>query len=44
MSKENLDNNPRIIVIQKLYGYYLNKNSNILGAVNGVEESLIIIL
>ena len=29
MSKENLDNNPRIIVIQKLYGYFLNKESEI---------------
>ena len=29
MSKENLDNNPRIIVIQKLYSYFLNKESSI---------------
>ena len=29
MSKENPDNNPRIIVIQKLYSYFLNKESNI---------------
>ena len=29
MDKENLNNNPRIIVIQKLYGYFLNKESNI---------------
>ena len=27
MSKENLNNNPRIIVIQKLYSYFLNKES-----------------
>ena len=30
MSKENLDNNPRIIVIQKLYSHFLNKESEIL--------------
>ena len=29
MSKENLNNNPRIIVIQKLYGYFLNKETEI---------------
>ncbi len=29
MEGPNLNNNPRIIVIQKLYGYYLNKSSNI---------------
>ena len=29
MSKENPDNNPRIIVIQKLYSYFLNKESDI---------------
>ena len=29
MSRENLNNNPRIIVIQKLYSYFLNKESNI---------------
>ena len=29
MSKENLNNNPRIIVIQKLYSYFLNKESKI---------------
>ena len=29
MSKENLNDNPRIIVIQKLYGYFLNKESSI---------------
>tara|TARA_B100000029_G_scaffold180151_1_gene177775 strand:- start:205 stop:606 length:402 start_codon:yes stop_codon:yes gene_type:complete len=29
MIKENLNNNPRIIVIQKLYSYFLNKESNI---------------
>ena len=29
MSEENLNNNPRIIVIQKLYGYFLNKESSI---------------
>ena len=29
MSQENLNNNPRIIVIQKLYSYFLNKESNI---------------
>ena len=29
MSKENLNNNPRIIVIQKLYSYFLNKESSI---------------
>jgi len=29
MDKENLNNNPRIIVIQKLYSYFLNKESNI---------------
>ena len=28
MDKENLNNNPRIIVIQKLYSYFLNKESN----------------
>ena len=30
MSKENLDNNPRIIVIQKLYSHFLNKESEIV--------------
>ena len=29
MDKENLINNPRIIVIQKLYGYFLNKETKI---------------
>ena len=29
MSKENLNNNPRIIVVQKLYGYFLNKETEI---------------
>ena len=29
MNKENLNNNPRIIVIQKLYGYFLNKETEI---------------
>ena len=29
MSQENLNNNPRIIVIQKLYSYFLNKESSI---------------
>ena len=29
MSEKQADNNPRIIVIQKLYGYFLNKESNI---------------
>ena len=29
MSKENLNNNPRIIVVQKLYGYFLNKETKI---------------
>ena len=29
MEGSNPNNNPRIIVIQKLYGYYLNKSSNI---------------
>ena len=29
MINENLNNNPRIIVIQKLYGYFLNKESSI---------------
>ena len=29
MSEKQPDNNPRIIVIQKLYGYFLNKESNI---------------
>ena len=29
MSKENLNNNPRIIVIQKLYSFFLNKESSI---------------
>ena len=29
MSKDNLNNNPRIIVIQKLYGYFLNKETEI---------------
>ena len=29
MDKENLNNNPRIIVIQKLYSYFLNKESSI---------------
>ncbi len=30
MGKENPDNNPRIIVIQKLYSHFLNKESEIL--------------
>ena len=29
MNKENLNNNPRIIVVQKLYGYFLNKETEI---------------
>ena len=29
MSKDNLNNNPRIIVIQKLYSFFLNKESSI---------------
>ena len=29
MSANKLDDNPRIIVIQKLYSYFLNKQSNI---------------
>ena len=29
MSKDDLNNNPRIIVIQKLYSYFLNKESSI---------------
>ena len=29
MGKENPDNNPRIIVIQKLYSHFLNKESEI---------------
>ena len=29
MSKESLNNNPRIIVVQKLYGYFLNKETEI---------------
>ncbi len=29
MSKEDSNNNPRIIVIQKLYSYFLNKESEI---------------
>ena len=29
MPEKQPDNNPRIIVIQKLYGYFLNKESNI---------------
>jgi len=29
MSEKQPDNNPRIIVIQKLYSYFLNKESNI---------------
>ena len=29
MNKEHLNNNPRIIVIQKLYSYFLNKESTI---------------
>ncbi len=29
MSNKKLDNNPRIIVIQKLYSYFLNKESKI---------------
>ena len=30
MPEENLNNNPRIIVIQKLYSYFLNKESEII--------------
>ena len=30
MSEENLNNNPRIVVIQKLYSYFLNKESEII--------------
>ena len=30
MGKENPDNNPRIIVIQKLYSHFLNKESEIV--------------
>ena len=29
MDKNNINKNPRIIVIQKLYGYFLNKESKI---------------
>jgi len=29
MSEENPNNNPRIIVVQKLYGYFLNKEAEI---------------
>tara|TARA_B100000945_G_C20362268_1_gene587780 strand:+ start:941 stop:1342 length:402 start_codon:yes stop_codon:yes gene_type:complete len=29
MNKKNLNNNPRIIVIQKLYSHFLNKETNI---------------
>ena len=29
MLKENLDKNPRIIVVQKLYAYFLNKESEL---------------
>ena len=29
MDEKNLYQNPRIIVVQKLYGYFLNKESNI---------------
>ena len=29
MKNEDPNNNPRIIVIQKLYGYFLNKESKI---------------
>ena len=29
MSDKNIDNNPRVIVIQKLYGKYINKDSEI---------------
>tara|TARA_Y100001970_G_C13831596_1_gene650000 strand:+ start:35 stop:436 length:402 start_codon:yes stop_codon:yes gene_type:complete len=30
MSGKNLNSNPRIIVVQKLYGYFLNKETEIL--------------
>ena len=30
MDKKNLYQNPRIIVVQKLYGYFLNKESKII--------------
>ena len=30
MDKNNINKNPRIIVIQKLYGYFLNKESKII--------------
>ena len=30
MTTDNSNNNPRVIVIQKLYGYYLNKDSEII--------------
>ena len=26
---KNIDNNPRIIVVQKLYSYFLNKDSDL---------------
>ena len=29
MSDKNIDNNPRVIVIQKLYGKHINKDSEI---------------
>ena len=29
MNEESLDKNPRIIVVQKLYGYFLNKETEI---------------
>ena len=49
MTTDNSNNNPRVIVIQKLYGYYLNKDSEIIfpkhrykkfikGIVNGTIE------
>ena len=30
MSDNNLNNNPRIIIIQKLYSYFLNKDSDLV--------------
>ena len=30
MNEANLDANPRIIVVQKLYGYFLNKETEII--------------
>ena len=30
MKQENSNKNPRVIIIQKLYGYFLNKDTNIV--------------